>query len=198
MPLMDLHKFTSPSWGTQTSIRVGDVTGPAAGMSTSASTNDTALSVYGMNQFASDGMEYGTDKPWRRSGIHGYIHGNLTNGNGNNDSNGDDTSYDEYSNESPWQLGYDGNDGGNISPMFANNEGTFLGSPVAAWFGIIAALILIKLIAEQVHSEGEFSNVKVGLLNILLITLMAKVGDVWLKWFFGYVKVPGLSQIIEQ
>ena len=200
MPLMDLHKFTSPSWGTVSSIRVGDVAGPAAGMSTSSSTNDTALSVYGMNQFAHvDGMEYPSDKPWRKHGVGGQVHGYMTNspGDGDGDGDGDGNGSGYYGNGFDYGAGYDGYDGGAMWGPTAGMEGTVGGSAVATWFGVIAILILLKMSAEQVGEAEEFRNVRVGFFNILVITFSSVIGFTFLKWFFGTVKVPGISPLIE-
>lgn len=161
-------------WGTVTTVKEGDIAGPAGGLSTSSSTNENDLAVLGVSQYATDRMEGGTDKPWRKSGIFGDVHGNI---------------YDS--------SGYDGIDGGMHWEPTMGLEGTPAGSPVAWWFAMGGILIAIKVLAEKSGEEAEFKTIRIGATNIMIITLSAVVGLTLLKWVFGIYKVPGISQIIE-
>lgn len=81
-----------------------------------------------------------------------------------------------------------------VAPQAA---GTAAGHPVSWWVALIVIVIAIKFFAEQAEDSGEFKNVRIGFFNIIVITLSAIVGMIFLKWFFGLYQVPGLSGIIE-
>lgn len=164
-----------PDFGTVNSIHAADASGsPASGINVSSATNENALAAYGMDAYADDGFEGGTQKASRKSGIHGHIHGDM------------------------WDnSGYNGNDGGQLVSQTAGMEGTPSGSPVAAWFGLVALVVIMKLIAEKNGEEAEFKTVRIGATNIAIITISAIVGMTLLKWVFGIYKVPGISQVVE-
>jgi len=161
-------------WGNYTSTKYGDNRGPASGLTTSATTNQNDLSVYGYNQYGDNGYEP-SDWSSRKQGIHGHIHGDFD----------------------PASSGYDGNDGGDLVPATAGLEGTPGGSPVAWWFGMIALIVILKFVAEKNGEEGDFKNIRVGASNIAIITVSAVIGLTLLKWVTGIYKIPGLSQIVE-
>lgn len=72
-----------------------------------------------------------------------------------------------------------------------------LGHPVPWWIGLVLVLVLIKFFAEQGEHEADYKNVRIGVSNVVTITLSSIIGTMLLKWIFGIYKVPGLSAIIE-
>lgn len=75
-------------------------------------------------------------------------------------------------------------------------QGTAAGHPVTWWFAIIALVIGLKFAAEAAGEENEFHSLRVGILNTVIVTIMAIIGIAFAKWVFGFYKVPGLSTLI--
>lgn len=75
-------------------------------------------------------------------------------------------------------------------------KGTTTGHPVSWWIAIIAVLIVIKYLAESSGEASDYSNIRIGFLSIIVITLSAVVGMIFLKWVAGLYRIPGFSDII--
>jgi hypothetical protein len=67
---------------------------------------------------------------------------------------------------------------------------TFRSSP-AVWLTVIAILVIIKWLAEKDGKASEFSTVRIGAENIVLVTLMAMVGTFVIKTSVALVPSDG-------
>ena len=83
--------------------------------------------------------------------------------------------------------------GMDVAPGLA---GTPAGHPVTYWFAIIAVLLGLKYASEAAGSEGEFGNIRVGVLNLAVITFSALIGLVFLKWLTASYRIPGLTELV--
>lgn len=81
-------------------------------------------------------------------------------------------------------------------PVLQQLDGTTAGHPVSWWIALVAILIAIKYFAEWGQEGAQFANIRIGFFNVMVITLAAIVGLVFLKWVFGMYRVPGVSAII--
>lgn len=84
-----------------------------------------------------------------------------------------------------------------ITTIGANLRSSILGQPVLWLFGLIGLLVLYKLIEEKRGTREEFSEIKVGLSNVVKIGLSAVVFIVVTKFLFTRYDVPGLSSLFK-
>jgi hypothetical protein len=83
--------------------------------------------------------------------------------------------------------------GMNVAPGL---QGTTAGHPVTFWVGLVALLIALKYFAEWGGTGEDFRNIKIGFFNTMVITFSAVIGLVFLKWVFGFYKIPGVSDVV--
>ncbi len=83
----------------------------------------------------------------------------------------------------------------NILPAGLGNTG-LLGNTVAWWFGLILLIIAVKFLAEKNGEASEFGTIRVGLLNVLIITIVSIIGKTCLKMLFSKYRFAGLTDLV--
>ena len=83
----------------------------------------------------------------------------------------------------------------NILPASIGGMG-LLGNTVAWWFALILLIIAAKWAAEKNGNAGEFSTIRVGLLNIVIITLASIIGKTALKMLLSKYRFAGLTDLV--
>jgi hypothetical protein len=76
------------------------------------------------------------------------------------------------------------------------SRGGPLGQPLAWWGVLVALLFALMFVAKRVGSEGDFSNVKLSVYNVLVISLASIIGIAFFKVVFTRFNVPGLSPLV--
>lgn len=84
-----------------------------------------------------------------------------------------------------------------VMQLFGNLKGSVLGAPLTWLFGLIGLLVLYKLVEEHRGGREGFSEIKIGLNNLVKVTLFAVVGIVIGKFLFTKYDVPGLSPLFK-
>lgn len=67
-------------------------------------------------------------------------------------------------------------------------------SPFAGALVIVGVLVAVKFLREWKAPEGELKEVKVGLHNVVVVTLMAVAGIPLVKGLLAKYHVPGVSE----
>lgn len=80
--------------------------------------------------------------------------------------------------------------------LFPALAGSIFAKPVLWLFGFIGILIAYKLIEENRGSREEFQEIKVGLNNVVKVTLMVLVGFAIVKFLSQRYNVPGVSPFL--
>ncbi len=83
----------------------------------------------------------------------------------------------------------------NILPAAIGNAG-LLGNTVAWWFGVILLIIALKWAAEHNAEGKDYGTIRVGLYNILVITLAGIIGNTALKMLLSKYRFAGLSDLV--
>lgn len=75
--------------------------------------------------------------------------------------------------------------------------GGILGKPLSWWFVIVALTVALMWTAQRYGSEGkQFSNVRLSVYNIIVISLASMIGFGAFKVIFGKFQIPGLSTFV--
>jgi hypothetical protein len=82
-----------------------------------------------------------------------------------------------------------------ITTVFGNLYGSVLGQPLTWLFGLIGLLIAYKLIEEHRGGQAAFTEIKIGLNNVVKIGIAAVIFLVIFKFLLTRYQVPGLSSI---
>jgi hypothetical protein len=87
--------------------------------------------------------------------------------------------------------GNDDDDGGDIVPAFAGAVDHPASHPVIGWTVVIIFFVVWMYIR---HKDKE----KTGMVaDLIEHTIEVFIGFTFLKWFFGFYKIPGISDNIE-
>lgn len=65
------------------------------------------------------------------------------------------------------------------------------------WLFLIVAVVVWKFLEERGSGSSAVSEIKLGVSNILKITVCAIIGLTLFKWVFGVYVIPGLSAVVE-
>jgi hypothetical protein len=97
----------------------------------------------------------------------------------------------------------------NQTALAAAGQDTFSGTVVAPqaigttgahvipwWIALIVAVLVWKFLEER-GGDSSLSEIKLGVSNIVKITVCAIIGLTLFKWVFGVYVIPGLSAIVE-
>ncbi len=74
-------------------------------------------------------------------------------------------------------------------------HGTAAGHVVPWWLALIVGVVVWKFLEER--GSGTFGEIKLGVANIMKITVCAIIGLTFAKWVLGIYVVPGLSAVVE-
>lgn len=80
-----------------------------------------------------------------------------------------------------------------VTPTLTGNP--IFDHPIITIILIVVVLFIWKFAAKEDHEEER--TIKVSLSNMVRITLMAAVGILILKWFFGVYAIASISPTIE-
>lgn len=80
--------------------------------------------------------------------------------------------------------------------LFPALAGSIFSKPIVWLFGFIGVLIAYKLIEEHRGTREEFQEIKVGLNNVVKVTLMVLVGFAIVKFLSQRYSVPGVSPFL--
>jgi hypothetical protein len=84
-----------------------------------------------------------------------------------------------------------------ITQVFTGLQGSVMGQPLTWLFGLVLLLIAFKLIEEHRGGREAFSEIKLGLNNVVKIGLSAVLFIVVTKFLFTRYDVPGLSPLFK-
>lgn len=70
------------------------------------------------------------------------------------------------------------------------------GKPLPWWIALTVLLFGLMFLAKKLGTEKDFSNIKLSVYNVLIISLAAIVGMSFWKVLFTRIPVPGLSAIV--
>jgi len=68
--------------------------------------------------------------------------------------------------------------------------------PVPVWIAIAVLLVVAKFAAEKKGDASDFSSIRLGTWNVVMITTVAILGINVAKWIFGYWRIPGISPLV--
>jgi hypothetical protein len=83
----------------------------------------------------------------------------------------------------------------NILPASIGGAG-LLGNTVAWWFALIVLIVAAKWAAEHNGEAGEFATIRVGLLNVFIITVCSIIGRTALKMLLSKYRFAGLTDLV--
>jgi hypothetical protein len=75
-------------------------------------------------------------------------------------------------------------------------HGTAAGHVIPWWLALIVAIVVWKFLEER-GDHSALSELKIGVSNVIKVTVMAIIGLTLAKWIFGVYVVPGLSAVVE-
>ena len=66
----------------------------------------------------------------------------------------------------------------------------------AGYIALAVLFIVLKFAAEESGNASDFGNIKIGIWNIVTITIAAVLGLTFAKYAFARIQVPGLSNLV--
>lgn len=84
-----------------------------------------------------------------------------------------------------------------VITLFQNLQGSILGQPLTWLFALIGVLVAYKLIEEHRGGQEAFSEIKLGLNNVVKIGLAAMLFFVIARYGASRVNVPGASSLVQ-
>jgi hypothetical protein len=80
-----------------------------------------------------------------------------------------------------------------VAPQAVGTAGAHV---IPWWIAIIVAVVIWKFLEEK-GGNSSLSEIKLGVSNVIKITVCAIIGLTLAKWIFGVYVIPGLSAVVE-